>query len=136
MITKFKIFENSSENKIELKNNYFWWIRGNYNDIIRVLIELNKYDLKTIYHEFTIKYVIEFEFLDKFDFIGLFLFLEEGSVSHVSVFKYWLVENNKKRQSIIHQSIINNFEFKGELKLKEGKLILDPLEAETIKYNL
>ena len=133
MITKFKIFENLSENKIERNNNYFWWIEGDLDNILNVLdvfLEENKNNIEFFpnFKEGIISTWKEFEKLKGFLPNGVFLFNEE-------LIKFWIT-STKDREIVKQQNIEDGCEFKGELKLKNNKLVLDTLEAEIIKYNL
>ena len=122
MITKFKIFEN-----IEIKDKSYWVIYGDYNIVINIIEHLLAYfhsnnslyeDLKLV-----IKSLKGYRYKD---INGIFLYY---SNDHKFSFGVFLSRYNDKNK-------LKEYNLKGEIKLKNNKIVLDTLKVDMEKYNL
>ena len=133
MITKFKIFENN----IEFVNSSYWVIYGNKQnaiDILKKIISKNNYSPSIIGRLKSMIISME-EYIFKNIYkhsIGQFIVFQKNSYFEQLLFSTFDDESEK----IDFMNRHKNFEFKGEIKLENDNLILDPLEADVNKYNL
>ena len=133
MIIKFKLFEND---KIDFENMAYWAIYGNkYNaiDVLNKLIdqisgsEFNRPLIANLQHIIRqLKNII-----DSNDYRHSNVTIIGFNADH---FEFGLYNSEIDKNRITDE--LKSFMLKGELKVENGKLILDTLEADSNKYNL
>jgi hypothetical protein len=106
-----KLFENKSHEKV------FWIIYGNFLEVIEILE----------------KFGVSFMGFDKKynDLVGIYVGYEP-----VGGYDYWLIFNSAEFQVGKDSYIESGFKFKGEIKLVDNEIIIDPFIADVENYNL
>ena len=124
MITNFKIFEGKFTG---FKNKSYWVIYGNQKTVVNILeqIILKNNDKKLYF----LPKILDALKLKGFKYKGVFLFRQPTSRN----ISFTTFNNESEKNEIIKRSNLN---FKGEIKLENGKIIIDPLEPDINKYNL
>lgn len=133
MITKFKLFES---NNIIFDNNSYWVIYGNKRSCANILISLlndgiikNNDLIREIRQKITMIENSLYNDKNK-DIIGIFIYNVDNRIA----LSYFSTELEKKYNM---KTYYKDSIFRGELKMNSyGKIILDTIEADTIKYNL
>jgi len=125
-----RLFENFEDYQTEFTPAQFkkfscWYIDGNMITILNVIKKMNqiaKYeiDFKKIQFRLT-----NDEFTNSIS--GIIFYFGIG-------FSYSIVEDKKKSLNIIEETDV--YDYKGELKIIDDKLVLDTLELDANKYNL
>ena len=135
MITNFKLFESIEELKIE-KFSY-WIIYGSQYKCIEILYKLQSqlYLKKSGYNLYSdIERIINHIKIDinnnKYPDIDRTIFCFQNGI-----FMYGPVKNNfEKNRTIMSQ--LSEYNFKGEIKEVDDKIVVDTLEVDVNKYNL
>ena len=131
MITNFKLYENQDNKK-------YWYINGDRDTIIKILLKYRNSSLNEIRHEdiYKVIYTIQENPLYKKMF-GLFLGYSDEH------YDFWPCYNQQydetphyTRSQGKNYYTSNQYSFEGELKLVNGEIFLDDFEVETDKYNL
>ena len=131
MITNFKIFENIEELKLE--NFSYWIIYGSQLHCIDILMKLRlnlNSDLRT--DLYTVIGYIKTDIKEKiyFNVIKTLIFREKDNFSY-----YPYEKKDDERKEEIEEEV-KNYNFKGEIKEVDGKIIVDTFEVDVKKYNL
>lgn len=133
MITNFKLFES---NNIIFDNNSYWVIYGDKRSCANILISLlndgiikNNDLIREIRQKITMIENSLYNDKNK-DIIGIFIYNVDNRIA----LSYFSTELEKKYNM---KTYYKDSIFRGELKMNSyGKIILDTIEADTIKYNL
>jgi len=133
MITNFKIFEHTTN--FEPEFNSCWVTYGNLKKVVEILkqIKIDSRNQKQFNIDNIIKDLEKNIWRNKYkNSIGTIIYCHNGLYNHNIT--YDTFNNNIEKEIRINK---NNFiNFKGEIKLENGKIVLDTLEADTKKYNL
>ena len=122
MITNFKIFEN----KIQFKKNYSWTILGSKDEVINVLEHFYKIGNKT-FSKSVLSIINDNDFINNYT-DGIVLFCEDDYSASFILFEK---DNLDEILDAYYE-----YDYQGELKIKNDKLVLDTLSLDIKKYNL
>ena len=130
MITNFKLFESIEELKIE-KGSY-WIIYGSLSHCFNILKKM-QVDYRL---EYELQYVLESMnediLSDKYIIIGTAIFYNLSELD--SFFQYGSFETVAEKNEILQDML--EYNFKGEIKKIDNKIVVDTFEVDVNKYNL